>query len=309
MKKRIITASILVLILAPLVIIESKFTHVAYAIVSSLLCMFGAFEVINTMYKESKELRIYRYIVPLLSFIVSLLAIYATYKTSISNTEYVSGFIYHFYPLLASGISILIIFGLMIFTKDSDARAIMGCVLAIIYSGLLLGYAFSLRFFQAPILNGYKVFNVSGIKSFLYVYSIVISTDMFAYFFGRKLGKHKLCPDISPNKSVEGSIFGLIFGVVVGVGVALISKIVVLNSPKEWIIGTILLILFSGLVSIFDQIGDLIESKFKRSFNVKDFGFIFPGHGGVLDRFDSLLFTGSWYIFIIHIIQIILLGV
>lgn len=110
-------------------------------------------------------------------------------------------------------------------------------------------------------------------------------TDIFAYFCGRAFGKHKLIPDVSPKKTVEGSIGGTVFCILVMVifGFA-VEKLV----PE--ISANLLIFAVAGvLIAVVSQIGDLSMSVIKRKYGVKDYGFIFPGHGGVLDRFDSVI--------------------
>ncbi|MBR5227093.1 MAG: phosphatidate cytidylyltransferase [Clostridia bacterium] len=119
-------------------------------------------------------------------------------------------------------------------------------------------------------------------------------SDTFAFLIGSKFGKTKLAPDISPNKTVEGSIGG-IFGVLLGFAIlALVGKY------KLDINVNIVYWLFVGLVSaVAGQFGDLTASAIKRQCKIKDFGKIMPGHGGILDRFDSLMFVAPIvYIFI-----------
>lgn len=109
-------------------------------------------------------------------------------------------------------------------------------------------------------------------------------TDTFAYLFGRKLGKHKLLPDVSPKKSIEGSIAGII-------GCTLVILIYAFVCAKVWNVqcNYLLLAVLGVLLSIVGQIGDLAMSVIKREYNIKDYGKIMPGHGGALDRFDSVL--------------------
>ena len=123
-----------------------------------------------------------------------------------------------------------------------------------------------------------------------------MSTDIFAYEFGIRLGKHKLCPHISPKKSIEGSLFGLLFAVIIGTTVAYFAK-----TYEAFNINIFLFIPISLGLSIVSQIGDLVASKLKRTYDIKDYSNLFPGHGGVLDRFDSV-------IFVISTISIILLA-
>ena len=109
-------------------------------------------------------------------------------------------------------------------------------------------------------------------------------TDWFAYAFGSKLGKHKLCPTISPKKSVEGAIGG-IFGNIVGFAIYTIVLAIFLPNVKP---NYIPLFISAIILSVVSQLGDLFMSLVKRRFGIKDFGKIMPGHGGILDRFDSI---------------------
>lgn len=117
-------------------------------------------------------------------------------------------------------------------------------------------------------------------------YLICWGTDTFAYFIGITFGRHKLCSNISPKKSIEG-LFGGIFG-------GLLASFIFWYIYNDFVFDTKILyrIIITGFVlSIIAQIGDLFASMIKRENNVKDFGYILPGHGGVLDRFDSILFV------------------
>ncbi len=110
-------------------------------------------------------------------------------------------------------------------------------------------------------------------------------TDIFAYFCGRAFGKHKLIPDVSPKKTVEGSVGGTVFCILVMVIFGFVVEKLV---PQ--ITANLLIFAVAGvLVAVVSQIGDLSMSVIKRKYGVKDYGFIFPGHGGVLDRFDSVI--------------------
>lgn len=121
-----------------------------------------------------------------------------------------------------------------------------------------------------------------GLVFIFYSLFIIWATDSGAYFIGKALGKNKLWPEISPNKTVEGSIGGVVCAVIVAAVFVIFSNINV---------GLFTLMGITVVLSVFGQIGDLVQSAFKRHFNVKDSGNILPGHGGILDRFDSLIFV------------------
>lgn len=121
-----------------------------------------------------------------------------------------------------------------------------------------------------------------GLEYVVYCLLVVWTTDSGAYFVGRKLGKNKLWPEISPKKTIEGFIGGIVIAVIFAVGMQLIYP---------FANGYISLVLVTIFASIIGQMGDLVESAIKRHFDVKDSGNILPGHGGILDRFDSLLFV------------------
>lgn len=113
-------------------------------------------------------------------------------------------------------------------------------------------------------------------------------TDIFAYFTGMLLGRHKLIPAVSPKKTVEGAIGGVVFCTLSFVGFGLIyNNFWVADGGKT--IPLVAIAIVGFLVSIVSQVGDLSLSLLKRKYGIKDFGKLFPGHGGVLDRFDSVL--------------------
>ena len=121
-----------------------------------------------------------------------------------------------------------------------------------------------------------------GMALAIMLLACTILNDTFAYFVGRAVGRHKMAPQISPGKTIEGAVGGLIGSVVAALLVRIYS---------DWMPTRDAIIL--GLaIGIVGQWGDLFESAFKRDFRVKDSGRVLAGHGGVLDRFDSLLFAG-----------------
>jgi phosphatidate cytidylyltransferase len=125
----------------------------------------------------------------------------------------------------------------------------------------------------------------------VYLILVAIMTDTFAMLIGSLIGKHKLIPSVSPNKSVEGSVAGSLIGTVVG---SIFYYFVLTSNIK-----LIPLVLMTLVLTIAGQIGDLLLSKIKRENGIKDFSKIMPGHGGILDRLDSMCFIVITYAIII----------
>ena len=126
---------------------------------------------------------------------------------------------------------------------------------------------------------------ISGLDKVLFALFIVWATDTGAYMIGRRFGRRKLLPKVSPNKTIEGSLGGIVCAVIVALIFMLVDKAV--YTPHNLFAMLIYVVLFS----VFGQFGDLVESAIKRHFGVKDSGKLIPGHGGILDRFDSMIFV------------------
>ncbi|MBU0985366.1 MAG: phosphatidate cytidylyltransferase [candidate division Zixibacteria bacterium] len=146
----------------------------------------------------------------------------------------------------------------------------------VIYIGVLYPYVFLLGD------RGWPAELFSGGDCLLFLFGVLWTGDTAAMFVGRWLGKHKLAPTVSPNKTVEGFVGGLVGALAIGV-LMVFWKF----SAVPWYH---VLTLAIGC-SVFGQLGDLVESMWKRSLGIKDSSAIIPGHGGILDRFDSLLFA------------------
>jgi phosphatidate cytidylyltransferase len=142
----------------------------------------------------------------------------------------------------------------------------------VLWIGWLAGYAIALR--DAPG-------NVAGLDWLLAAIAVTIAADTGAYVTGRALGRRLLCPRVSPKKTVEGLIGGLLAAAAVGVAAALLAL------DRPWWQGA----LFGAAGGLAAVLGDLLESLVKRQLGVKDSSRLIPGHGGVLDRIDSLLFV------------------
>ncbi|MCK9470961.1 MAG: phosphatidate cytidylyltransferase [Bacilli bacterium] len=295
MKKRVITGAVLLSIVVPLIMID----HIKYPIVGILflilgvfLSMVASFEMMNMFYTKYKSLKNYRFFIGVFNGLIVL------------GIHYSSSFSYSIEIILLLLVVILIML-LTIFTKDTSAYDIMACITTVAYCGLMFGYVINIRYLE-PFPVGETLIYLRGGRSFGYLYSIVLATDTFAYIFGIKFGKKRLAPDISPKKSVEGAIAGLIGGSLFGVLVIFLLKISNHTNNQELLAVIITGFFLSMFLSFMVQIGDLVASKLKRTYEIKDFGTIFPGHGGVIDRFDSLIYAGVAYYIIVQVLYMVL---
>lgn len=149
-------------------------------------------------------------------------------------------------------------------------------VLAALYIGTGFHYMAAIRSYPQ-----------NGLALLGYVFVVVWSTDIGAYMIGRKIGKHKLWPVISPNKTWEGSIGAVVCALIFSaIYMAILGHFNITFGTSE-----LTMIVLAFFLSIVGQMGDLVESAYKRFYGVKDSGKILPGHGGILDRFDSMLFV------------------
>lgn len=149
-----------------------------------------------------------------------------------------------------------------------------------IYTGALLSFGLFLR--HLP----FTVDPLHGTALVFFPVLLTWSSDTFAYFVGRAWGTRKLIPRVSPGKTVQGAA-----GAVVGTILVAIAYSLLLARFPTYRVGILEAAVFAILISVAAQVGDLVESLFKRDVGVKDSGTLFPGHGGALDRLDSLFFT------------------
>ena len=144
------------------------------------------------------------------------------------------------------------------------------------------------------VFTEFYVIREANLNVFLYLFMITILTDTFAYIGGRLFGKHKLIESVSPNKTIEGSVIGSFIGTILPT-----AFYVFMINPGESIVIAFIITL---ILSIIGQLGDLVFSSIKRYYDIKDYSNIMPGHGGILDRLDSIIFVIMGYIVILSIL-------
>lgn len=163
-----------------------------------------------------------------------------------------------------------------------NANQVMNTYFSLIYAPVMLSFVFLTRQLENGIYLVWMIFISSWIS------------DTCAYLVGVMIGKHKLAPVLSPKKSIEGSVGGILGAAVVGFlfGMYLDNVLYMENF-------SIILAIVGGVGSVISQIGDLAASAIKRNHNIKDYGKLIPGHGGIMDRFDSVIFTAPITYFLI----------
>lgn len=308
MKKRIITGVLLAIILIPLLLVDVLFPLLQCVIM--MFCVIATLEMIK-MCEKTKPMKLSVKIIVIISTILIYLGI--VNEDPACDTS----LIYKIMDKIDFKLSILttltlvcaIIFACQIFVKDFDASDVGRCFMIILY--------ISLGFSALTIL----IFN--GMRFIIYMILVAIFTDIFALVFGMNFGKHKLCPNISPKKTWEGAIGGTLCATLVGsLFAGFYDKFghyfVIGAEPIKFFEGVFdmnkmptvafafFIIFLTIIISISSQIGDLICSKFKRTYGIKDFSQVFPGHGGILDRFDSTIFASIVFLCFLTILRIAL---
>lgn len=266
MKIRILSAVVMFLIFVPVLLIGNAVFAVTCGIVGS----FALYELINIKKNE----RDIPFLTKVLAYISTVYIIFSNYTSHamIFSVDY---------RLICLLIFIFLIPTVVVANNKKysfqDGLYLLG-------ASLLVGFSFNLLI----LIRNYSL------ETLIYLFIITIITDTFALITGKCIGKHKLSPTISPNKTIEG----LIGGTVMGVFVASIFYVTAIDPHVQ----IIQLLIVTTSLSLIGQLGDLAFSQIKRYYNVKDFSNFIPGHGGVLDRLDSIIFVVLMYTLFITII-------
>lgn len=266
MKKRILSAIIMILIFVPLLFIGG----VPFTILMTLLALASMYELITIREKKKK--------IPMLIKVISyLLVIFSSILTYNQNIfSYTMS-----YQLISF---IVLIFLLPILLKSKSIDYDINDALYLVGSLLFINIAFNLIL----VVRNYSL------NYLIYLLLITVITDTFALITGMYIGKNKLAPSISPHKTIEGFIGGALMGTFV----ATTFYFTVIDSN----ISLVILILTTVFLSVIGQLGDLVFSSIKRTYGVKDFSNLIPGHGGILDRLDSIIFVILAFILVMGLI-------
>jgi phosphatidate cytidylyltransferase len=234
---------------------------------------------------------------------ISLIGMYELYKVTgiekslMGYVGYLAAIFYYIciltgvekYDILVFIIGLMAIMGVYVFTfpkyKSQDA---MLAFTGIFYVAVMLSYIYKVRIFNDGIYVVWLVFVSSW------------GNDTFAYFTGVLIGKHKMAPKLSPKKSIEGAIGGVLGATLLG----FIYGYIVSGRMSQFFAHPVYTFAFASCIgAILAIIGDLTASAIKRNHDIKDYGKLIPGHGGILDRYDSVIFTAPavyWAVFIIN---------
>lgn len=266
MKTRVLSAILIVAVFIPFLVIGGT----PFAIFMAVLGLLGLYELLKV--RESKKK------FPLILKIFAYIIVFGLSLNNLNSIEFQFGFDYR----LMTGLIFLFLVP-MVFINNSK-KYNLNDALFLIGSILFIGLSFNLLIIT-------RNFDINYI---IYLLLITTITDTFALFTGMLIGNHKLSPKISPKKTIEG----LVGGALMGTFVSTCFYFTVISSN----ISLVLLIFISLLLCLIGQIGDLVFSSVKRYYGIKDFSDLIPGHGGILDRFDSLIFVTLAFVILVGIL-------
>ena len=280
MKTRIITA---VVGLAVLAVVLAFFDTILFDLVLAAICLLAIHEVFTAMGFGKKQWYLYAAAVPF------------TMLLMLSSSGAARA------ALLAVGFLTVLFYNVVLITHDKtlDFGKLSGFIY---FSGVILFCFYSLIHLKRCLPM--DMYGYDAIYFILLILCFAWGGDTCAYFAGRAFGKHKLCPVVSPKKTVEGALGGVLGTMVFGVAATLIYSIAAdrMEAFTRSNIGVsmyVVIALLACVAAVLGIYGDLFASVVKRQCGIKDYGTIFPGHGGILDRFDSVMFIAPFVTMVI----------
>ena len=262
MKTRTITSVFILLVTIPIILLSQ---YLVYPIALSALAVMATYEILRAIGVEKNwYLSVPAYI---LAGVFPFASYFVTSESSYTYLLTIAALIY---------IYMIYIMGVSIFSKGQTSfKIISEVLLSITYVVVSFTSLSMIRYIDKDI----------GLYKLILVFIVSWVCDSMAYVVGSLLGKHKLIPEISPKKTVEGAVGGIVSAIIAYMLFGLILDLAIPNIEVNYIV----LAVFGLVLSVVSQLGDLIASLIKREHNVKDFGKLLPGHGGIMDRFDSIM--------------------
>ncbi len=281
MKARLITGTVYFIVLVAVLLLRVLFDNfwgmLPIDIVSTLLALFGSFELLRATNCCNKYQKATVYV-----FALFCTPLYVAFKNNGIEVPGNLGVFMVCWFFILCGVSLVLIYVL-----NHDNSTIKGTAVAL----FTMVYVVILSL----VLSMVNHYAINAIPAILLIFIVTPCVDVFALLFGMTLGRFipfKLAPEVSPKKTIIGAVGGVIGGMVAGCIVCLAMYIFKLDLVVNSTIPDIVIMMLVTIpVSIIGQFGDLFESALKRECGIKDMGNILPGHGGILDRFDSTLFT------------------
>ena len=274
MKTRVITA---IVGLAVLAVVLAFFNTVLFDLVLAGICLLGMHEVFGAMGFGKKQWYLFAAAVPY------------TLLVMLSSSAAVRAL------LLPASFLVVLFYNICLIASHStlDFGKLAGYVY---FSGVILFCFYSLIHLKRML--PFATFQYDAIYFILLILCFAWGGDTFAYFAGRAFGKHKLAPIVSPNKTVEGAIGGIcgsmLIGVIATVIYGMLSGRYAAFTVEVTVRHYLVVVGMGAIASVLGILGDLFASAVKRQVGIKDYGTIFPGHGGILDRFDSVMFIAPF---------------
>ena len=280
MKTRIITAVVGIVVLIGVLF---TFDTLIFNLVITAITLIALHEIYAALGFEKQGWPLFGVLVPY-TFLV-MLSSYELYRRLVMPASFLVVLFYAIYLVVRNGT--------ISYQKASGLAMFSGIVIFCFYS-----------FIQLKELLPVEKFGYDAVFFILLILCFAWGGDTCAYFAGRAFGKHKLCPVVSPKKTVEGAIGGVLGTMVFGVAATLIYSIAAdrMEAFTRSNIGVsmyVVIALLAWVAAVLGIYGDLFASVVKRQCGIKDYGTIFPGHGGILDRFDSVMFIAPFVTMVI----------
>lgn len=262
MKTRTITSAFILLVTVPLIIFSQ---YIIYPIALAVLSLFATYEILRAIGVERE------YILSVPAYILSCALPFGSFFVTNEKSS-----IYLLTIAALMFFYLIYIMGVSVFSKGRISyKTIAEVFMAITYVVVSFSALSIIRYINREV----------GVFWLALVFIVSWVSDSMAYIVGSLIGKHKLIPEISPKKTVEGAIGGVVGAIIAFLLYGLILDLAI----EEMEVRYFVLAIYAAILAVVSQLGDLIASLIKREHGVKDYSNLLPGHGGIMDRFDSIL--------------------